>query len=138
MWARSARLSWRIGNAMTRLFLAIVGAAYLGLAAWCSLQPEKTAKAVGFTLQPGSGQSEFLVVYGGLELGLGLAFLWPLYRPGESALPLLLCTVVHGCLVLFRTAGFFLYSGFGATTYAVAAAEWGIFVGSAILCRYHR
>ncbi len=51
---------------MERIFLAIVGAAYILLAGWCSLMPDKTSKAVGFTLQPGSGQSEFLTVYGGL------------------------------------------------------------------------
>lgn len=120
---------------MTRLFLAAVGAAYIVLAAWCSLQPAQTADAVGFTLRPGSGQSEFLVVYGGLELALGVAFLWPLARPLETPLALRLCLLVHGCLVLFRTAGFCLYSGFGTTTYAVAAVEWIIFLGSAGLCR---
>lgn len=47
------------GVDMPRIFLAIVGLAYILLAAWCSLMPDKTSKAVGFTLQPGSGQSEF-------------------------------------------------------------------------------
>ncbi len=58
---------------MVRIFLAIVGPAY-PFAAWCSLMPEKTSMIVGFTLQPGSGQSEFLNVDGGLELALGIAF----------------------------------------------------------------
>jgi len=66
---------------MARIFLAIVGAAYLVLAGWCALMPDKTSRAVGFSLQTGSGQSEFLTVYGGLQLSLGLAFLWPLLRP---------------------------------------------------------
>lgn len=95
--------------------------------------PDKTSKTVGFTLQPGSGQSEFLTVYGGLELALGIAFLWPLYRPAEVAFPLFLCLLLHGCLVLFRTAGFFLYSGISTTTYPLAATEWIIFIGAAIL-----
>ena len=118
---------------MVKAFLAFVGLAYIGLAGWCSLQPEKTAKGVGFTLHPGSGQSEFLVVYGGLELALGLIFLWPLYRPDEFAFPLFVCLVVHGCLVAFRTVSFFLYGGIESTTYYLAATEWAIFLGSAYL-----
>ena len=116
---------------MVKAFLAGVGLAYIGLALWCSLQPEKTAKAVGFTLSPGSGQSEFLGVYGGLELALGLIFLWPLYRPEDYAFPLFVCLVVHACLVLFRTVSFFLYGGIESTTYSLAAVEWAIFLGSA-------
>jgi hypothetical protein len=119
---------------MDRIFLGIVGVAYIVLAGWCSLFMEKTSKAVGFDLQPGQGQSEFLTVYGGLELALGLIFLWPVYRPEEAAFPLFVCVIVHGCLVVFRTAGFFLYSGFSTTTYFLAATEWIIFLGTAVLC----
>ncbi|MEX0585439.1 MAG: hypothetical protein WD176_02260, partial [Pirellulales bacterium] len=88
-------------------------------------------KAVGYSLLPGSGQSEYLTVYGGLDLALGIVFLWPLYRSGDAACLLLVCLVLHGCLVLFRTAGFFLYSGFETTTYVVAALEWTIFLAAA-------
>ncbi len=95
--------------------------------------PDKTSKAVGFTLQAGSGQSEFLTVYGGLELAIGIAFMWPLYRPAEVDFPLFLCLLIHGCLVAFRTASFLLYSGIPRTTFALAATEWIIFVGAAIL-----
>jgi len=118
---------------MERIFLAIVGAAYILLAAWCSIMPDKTSRGVGFTLQTGSGQSEFLTVYGGLELAIGIAFLWPLYRPSEVVFPLFLCLLIHGCLVAFRTTSFVLYSGIPTTTFALAATEWIIFVGAAIL-----
>ena len=118
---------------MTRIFLAVVGVAYILLAGWCAFMPEKTSKAVGFTLQPGQGQSEFLTVYGGLELALGIIFLWPLYRPEQVAFPLLVCLVIHGCLVLFRSAAFVVYSGFPTTTYLLAATEWVIFLAAAFL-----
>ena len=118
---------------MARIFLTIVGAAYLFLAVWCAIIPEKTSKAVGFTLEPGAGQSEYLTVYGGLQLAIGLAFLWPLYRPAEIALPLFLCLLIHGCLVAFRSLSFLLYNGIPSTTMTLAATEWTIFVGAAIL-----
>lgn len=118
---------------MARIFLAIVAAAYLVLAAWCAILPETTSNSVGFTLQPGAGQSEFLTVYGGLQLAIGLAFLWPLYRPSEIRLPLFLCLLIHGCLVICRTVSFGLYSGVPATTIVLAATEWMIFIAAAIL-----
>ncbi len=118
---------------MARIFLAIVGAAYLILAGWCALMPEKTSRAVGFTLQTGSGQSEFLTIYGGLQLALGMAFLWPLFRPADVAFPLFLCLLIHGCLVAFRTLSFFLYNGIPTTTYSFAATEWIIFIVAAVL-----
>ena len=118
---------------IARFFLAFVGFAYIGLGIWCAVAPQKTSKAVGFVLQPGQGQSEFLTVYGGLEVALGLLFLWPLYKSEEVAFPLLACLVVHACLVLFRTTGFFIYTGFETTTYVLAAIEWIIFLGAAAL-----
>jgi len=116
-----------------RIFLAVVGVAYLLLAAWCSFRPTQTSESVGFSLQPGSGQSEFLVVYGGLELGLGIVFLLPLYDAERSAFALSACLIIHACLVLFRTASFFLYSGIHTTTYVLAVVEWVIFLGSMVV-----
>ena len=118
---------------MEKGFLAVVGALYIGLSILCTLRPEKSADAVGFALRPGSGQSEFLVVYGGLEFALGLAFLMPLVRSSETAASLALCAMVHGCLVLFRAASFFWFSGISSTTFKLAAVEWAIFIPAAIL-----
>lgn len=118
---------------ISRFLLAFVGIAYLGLGIWCAVAPEKTSKAVGFALQPGQGQSEFLTVYGGLEVALGLLFLWPLYKSEEVAFPLFACLVVHGSLVLFRTIGLFIYTGFETTTYGLAGLEWAIFLTTAVL-----
>ena len=65
---------------MARIFLAAVGVAYLVLSAWCSVAPETTSQTVGFDLHPGTGQSEYLVIYGGLEAALAVIFLLPLLR----------------------------------------------------------
>ncbi|TWT34235.1 hypothetical protein [Blastopirellula retiformator] len=117
-----------IATWIARAFLALVGSLYVGLGIWCAVAPEKTSKMVGFGLQPGAGQSEFLTVYGGLEVGLGLLFLWPLYRNGDVEFPLTACVIVHGALVLFRSIGFFTYSGFSPMTYNLAVSEWAIFL----------
>lgn len=109
---------------LTKVVLALIGSMYVGLAAWCSVQPERTSGTVGFDLRPGAGQSEFLTIYGGLELALGLAFLAPLVREEFLPYSLFLCLVVHASLVAFRTAGFVLFTDIPRTTYYFAAAEW--------------
>lgn len=115
---------------MQRIFLACVGAAYLLLAAWCVFQPARTSEAVGFKLIPGSGDSEYLVVYGGLQVGLGLVLLRPLLHTADTALCLWICIVIHASLVVFRTASLIAYSGIGFTTYSLAATEWVILISS--------
>ncbi|MFT5327519.1 MAG: hypothetical protein ACI8P0_005411 [Planctomycetaceae bacterium] len=115
---------------MARIFLAVVGAAYIVLAIWCAARPDATANAVGFELISGSGQSEYFVVYGGLELALGIAFLWPLRRAEDTVGALRLCCLVHSCLVVFRTVSFFQFSDISKTTYTLAAVEWLILLGT--------
>ena len=83
---------------MTRIYLAIVGVLYLLLALWCAMQPSKTATSIGLELRPGSGQSEYFTVYGGLQLALGLVFLIPLIRPEFLSASLMTCLLVHGSL----------------------------------------
>jgi len=123
---------------MIRIWLTLIGVLYLLLAAWCTLDPKSTSQSVGFTLQGGSGQSEFLVVYGGLELALGLVFLWPLWQKAVTHYALTVCVTVHGCLVLFRSVGFLLFAGIGSTTYSLAVGEWLIFLISLGICLTRR
>ena len=113
---------------IAKIFLAVVGLMYLGLAVWCSVAPAMTSEKVGFDLKPGSGQSEFLVIYGGLELGLALIFLLPLVRSDYLASSLLACVLIHACLVAFRSISFFLYSDMSAMTYRLAIGEWVILI----------
>ena len=112
----------------TKLFLTIVGVMYIGLAVWCSVAPETTSRKVGFELLGGSGSSEFLVIYGGLEFAMGLLFLTPWLKDEWLGFALLSCLLIHGCLAIFRTAGFFLYTEIGSMTYKLAVGEWIIFV----------
>lgn len=109
---------------MARGFLTVVGLAYWALAFWCIMSPAATAQAVGFTLHPGTGQSEYLTVYGGLQLGLGLLFFAPWYRPDWTEAVLGGCLLIHSCLVVFRSLGFLAFRGFSTTTYGVAVVEW--------------
>ena len=112
------------------MFLGIVGTAYLLLAIWCASMPDQTARSVGFELVSGSGQSEYFVVYGGLQLALGIAFLWPLRRKADTEGGLRLCCLIHSCLVVFRTVSLFQFSDIGPTTYTLAVVEWVILLSA--------
>lgn len=113
---------------MPRVFLTLTGALYLYLAIWCSIRPAETSRLVGFQLQPGSGQSEFLTVYGGLEFGLALVLLWPLVDRTMTRGVLVCCFLIHASLVAFRTLGFVLYTDIQPMTWRLAAGEWALFL----------
>lgn len=59
---------------MVTLYLYFNAALYALFAAWCTFAPSQTAKSVGYETFSRSGVSEYLVVYGGLQLGLGIFF----------------------------------------------------------------
>lgn len=118
---------------MARVFLAIVGAAYIALGIWCAAMPDRTARSVGFELVSESGQSEYFVVYGGLQLALGIAFLWPVRRSEDTSFALRLCCLIHSCLVVFRTVSLIRFTDIGSTTYALAAVEWLILLSTILV-----
>ena len=122
----------------TKIFLTILGVIYLAFAAWCVLKPAETARAVGFELAPGAGQSEYTTVYGGFQLALALLFLWPWLDASVLPYSLLTCLVIHACLVLMRTLGFFLYSGIPAMTIGFAISEWIVLAISIALWWWRR
>ena len=119
---------------LAKIYLAIVALLYLGLALWCSFQPNVTSEKVGFQLIGGSGRSEFLAVYGGLEFGLALVLLASLFKSETVVYGLIACVLIHASLVLFRSIGFFCFSNFDSMTYKLAIGEWVIMLlGMAIL-----
>lgn len=109
---------------LARLYLALTGLLYLALGIWCAIAIDETSRTVGFTLQPGSGESEFLTVYGGLEVALGLIFLRPLLRRDDTEHALWSCVILHTGLVVFRTIGFLRFDQIGGTTWSLATGEW--------------
>ncbi|QDU31005.1 hypothetical protein ETAA8_61580 [Anatilimnocola aggregata] len=116
---------------ITRGFLALVGVAYIILGVWCTVSPQQTANSIGYSFRNGSGMSEYITVYGGLELGMGLFFLWPLLRHEQSLAVLMACLLVHGCIVLFRVPTLLTVSGVERMTYYLFTTEFTILLISA-------
>ncbi len=118
---------------MSKVFLSVVGVSYLLLAGWCMWQPARTADSLGYDLRPGSGQSEYFTVYGGLQLGLGLVFLLPLLRPESLTFSLTACVIVHGSLIAVRAISLVVYSGVSGLTWGFAGLELVLFLLSLAL-----
>lgn len=117
-----------------KLFLIVCSVLYLGLGLWCTVSPQQTSEKVGFELKGGSGNSEFMTVYGGLEFGMGLVFLLAAFRPDMVTFGVISCVVIHAMLCLFRSISLYRFSDIDPFTYQLAIGEWVIFlVGLAIL-----
>lgn len=122
---------------MPKFFLAAIGLLYLGLAIWCATKQATTSQKVGLTRQTGQGESEYLTIYGGLQMSLAIMFLYPMVRESTLSNMLLCCVIVHACLVFFRTVAFFQYKDFWKMTYQLASAEWAIFLVSVFMLWWH-
>ena len=113
---------------IAKLYLLATAALYGGLALWCSLAPAATSKKVGFELKGGSGESEFMTVYGGLEFGIALVFGLAALKDSTVNYGVVACILIHASLVVFRTLSFFVYKDIGPFTYRLAVGEWAITV----------
>jgi presenilin-like A22 family membrane protease len=111
---------------MVKTFLAVIGVAYFVLAAWCAVSPASTSKSLGYENLSSAAKSEYLVLYGGLQLALGIVFLWPVFRSVDPQPFLLVCLIVHVAIALFRTASYFLYADIPQMTRMLTGVEWAI------------
>lgn len=108
---------------MVNAYLWFNALLYVGLAIWCSIAPETTAHAVGFTALTASGRSEFLAVYGGMEFGIGLAFAYfSVSRQPRNGLAL--AVAFYAPIVLWRAWAIGRYGPLAPTTLALAGMEW--------------
>lgn len=107
---------------MIGVFLYFNALLYSVFAAWCMLAPRQTDEAMGYSSVSASGQSEYLMVCGGLQLGLGLFFLY-CARNGEERLGLLLALALYVPIVAYRMVSVARFWPVGTTTLWVAGLE---------------
>lgn len=115
---------------LARAFLAVTSLLYIGLGIWCTVAPATTSQKVGFERIGEAGRSEFVTVYGGLEVGLGLVFAAFAWKPKTVGYGLLACLLIHGALVAFRTGSFLHYDAMRGMVLQLAIGEWLIFLTS--------
>ena len=108
---------------MAKVVLGLFGLLYAALGVWCIVAPEMTSKKVGLYLVGAAGKSEFIVVYGGLEIALGVFFLVCGFDPQLNRAGLLLAVISSVCLALARTATVLLVPCVPRSTFTFYAAE---------------
>lgn len=88
---------------MANAYLYFNAGLYALFALCCTLVPTRTAQGVGYESLSRSGVSEYLVVYGGLELGLGLFFFYCAHV-GAQRIGLVFALLLYAPIVVYRLA----------------------------------
>jgi hypothetical protein len=87
---------------MAASYLYLNAVLYVVFAVWCTVAPASTARNIGYTSLSNGGHSEYLVIYGGLQLGLAVIF-WLLARDASTwRLGLLISIGLYAPIVLYR------------------------------------
>ena len=118
---------------MSAAYLWLNAALYGLLAIWCTLGMHQTSAALGYEQLTSSGRSEYLVIYGGLQLGLAVFFAYcalnqPLHRVG-----LFLALALYLPIVVFRWATVARFWPVAGMTVGVGVLETVLLIGAAVL-----
>jgi hypothetical protein len=116
---------------MVAAYLYLNAGLYLLLAAWCSVRWRATSRALGYSTLSRSGQSEYLVVYGGLQLGLAIVFFLLARDPALHRFGLHAALAIYAAIVAFRVPTAIAFAPVAATTWIVAALEIFLFAAAA-------
>ena len=108
---------------MAQAYLYFNALLYLGLAAWCTIAPTTTSRAIGFEFTKNSARSEYITVYGGLELGLALFFAMAAWSPSLRSAGLLFALLTYGCLAVFRIGTLLTLDNLGRFPFLMVALE---------------
>lgn len=116
---------------MIAIYLWINAVLYALLSLWCMLMPRQTSQSIGFTELSSSGQSEYAVIYGGMQLGFAALFAWSALS-GNQRFGLIFSLAIYVPILLFRIVSVARYWPVSPTTLATGALEV-ILTSSAIL-----
>lgn len=108
---------------MTAVYFYANAALYLIFAVWMTLSPWKTAASVGYEALAANGRSEFLVIYGGLQLGLAAFFALVAATPAYHRIELLFSLCLYAPIVAYRLITLLKFEVKTGSTLAVAALE---------------
>src|SRR5688572_27143599 len=112
---------------MTAAYFYANAALYLIFALWMTLSPWKTAAAVGYETLAANGRSEFLVIYGGLQLGLSVFYALVAINPSYHRVGLLFSLCLYAPIVIYRVITVIKFGATQNSTLAIAALEVGLF-----------
>lgn len=107
---------------MTAIYLWINAVLYGALALWCTLMPAQTSRSIGFIELSSSGQSEYAVIYGGMQFGFAFLFGWAALS-GNYRFGLIFALALYVPIVMFRMISLARFWPVSATTLWTGALE---------------
>lgn len=107
---------------MTALYLWINAVLYALLALWCTLMPGQTSQSIGFIQLSSSGQSEYAVIYGGMQFGFAFLFAWTALS-GNHRFGLIFALAIYVPIMLFRIVSVARYWPVSTTTLGTGTLE---------------
>ena len=118
---------------MTPLYLYVNAGLYLIFAVWMTLSPWKTAAAVGYDSLAANGRSEFLVIYGGLQLGLAIFFAFIAMNSTYHRIGLVFSLCLYAPIVIYRIITVIRFHAMQGSTLAIGALEIGLLCAATLL-----
>ncbi len=112
------------------LTLGLVGLLYILSGLWCLAMMQTVLSFLGMNLQSGLAHSEYISVYGGLQLGLGLAMVLCARIPRYVEAALLFAAVFSLVLFVARLTSVTMYDypsgalGLAVLEFILAAVLW--------------
>lgn len=107
---------------MTSIYLYLNAALYLVFAAWCTVSMVTTSRNLGYETLTANGRSEYLVIYGGLQLGLAITFWMLASNSSLHRFGLLFSLAVYAPIVLYRWITIVMFKA-GGMTLGIACLE---------------
>lgn len=105
------------------IYLYVNAMLYLLFAIWCTLAPARTASNLGYVVLARGGRSEYLVIYGGLQLGLAIAFFLLARNAAYVSLGIELSIALYAPIVFYRLITLARYRPVAPLTLATGCLE---------------
>ncbi|HZV98210.1 MAG TPA: hypothetical protein VFF74_04395 [Methylophilaceae bacterium] len=121
---------------MAKLYLQFNAVLYLLFVLWCTVKREQTAAASGYMTLSNSGWCEYLVIYGGLQLGLAAFYGYTAYHPPYHWIALLFSILIYSAIALYRIGFAWAYWPVSKLTIYIAALEILLLIGALIIFAY--
>jgi hypothetical protein len=121
----------RVRMAMGYLYLNAF--LYLLFAMWCTAAPLSTALNLGYLSLSAGGHSEYLVIYGGLQVGLAILFYLMARHADHVRLGILVSLGLYGPVVIYRAITVAAHSPVSFITGATGFLEFLLLAG-AVAC----
>ena len=117
---------------MTNLYFWANAVIYCLFVLWCTVGKEKTSLASGFKGINNSGWSEYLVIYGGLQIGLAAFFLYLALHSEFTKIGLIFSLFLYFPIVVYRVT-IYKFRPVSPTTLSVGGMEIALLIWASVL-----